>query len=58
MDPGRSSISAFMRTTTRLTISGLRIGRRCPAHMVRLGKEDNFWEHGIRPVRPLLRDIL
>ena len=36
------------------------------SHMVRMGKEDNFWEHGsgqllgarLRPLRPLLRDLL
>ena len=29
-----------------------------PDHMVRMGKEDNFWEHGSGPLRPLLRDLL
>lgn len=24
-----------------------------PERIVRLGKEDNFWEHGSRPLRPL-----
>lgn len=28
-----------------------------PDHMVRLGKEDNFWEHGGRSLRPLLGAI-
>ena len=28
------------------------------SHMKRLGKEDNFWEHGSGPLRPLLGDLL
>ena len=26
--------------------------RQAPDHMVRLGKEDNFWEHGSGPCGP------
>ena len=28
------------------------------SHMKRLGKEDNFWEHRLRPLRPLLGNLL
>ena len=51
-------MSPFMKTTTRrFEIWTKEVGVD-PSHIVRLGKEDNFWEHRLRPLRPLLRDLL
>ena len=47
-----SSMSLFTRTMTRPMISGPSEVGVAPDHMVRLGKEDNFWEIGSGPCGP------
>ena len=45
------------RMTTRRSTSGPKRWAWRPDRIVRLGKEDNFWEHRFRPLRPLLRNL-
>ena len=44
--------SPSTRTTTKPSTSGPRKWAWTPHRIVRLGKEDNFWEHGSGPCGP------
>jgi alanyl-tRNA synthetase len=50
--PWTGSGSRFIRTTTKPSISGPKRSASMPARVVRMGKEDNFWEHGSLPCGP------
>ncbi len=51
MDPERLYISVYFEDDEAYDIWTKEIGIK-PDHMVRLGKEDNFWEHGAGPCGP------
>lgn len=51
MDPERLYISVYEEDDEAYDIWTQKIGVK-PDHMVRFGKEDNFWEHGAGPCGP------
>ncbi|MGN0571133.1 MAG: alanine--tRNA ligase [Candidatus Fimenecus sp.] len=51
MDPERLYISVYEEDDEAYDIWTKKIGVK-PDHMVRFGKEDNFWEHGAGPCGP------
>lgn len=51
MDPNRLYISVYEEDDEAYDIWTKKIGVD-PSHMVRFGKEDNFWEHGAGPCGP------
>ena len=51
MDPERLYISVYLDDDEAYDIWTKKIGID-PSHMVRFGKEDNFWEHGAGPCGP------
>ena len=57
IDPDRLYPSVYLDDDEAWNIWHNEIGI-APERIFRFGKEDNFWEHGTRSVRPLLRDLL
>ena len=51
MDPDRLYISVYLDDDEAYDIWTKKVGIK-PDHMVRFGKEDNFWEHGEGPCGP------
>ncbi len=51
MDPDKLHVSVYLDDDEAYDIWTQKIGVK-PDHMIRLGKEDNFWEHGPGPCGP------